>query len=162
MHPEADHVIHRLRRKECLPMENAGERKDKLVVRFTDNRIDTLLVMRAIKSKPVEEAFRAVPRHLFVDRYYPKKRAVRFNYRSPTQIHLERIYSDRALITHRGPPSSTSQPSLVANMLEELLLEPGMNVLDWHLPLTLTLCSDRLIGRRGYDRRCVNPVCPGA
>jgi len=59
--------------------------------------------------------------------------------REPVDADLRLIYSDRALITHLSraragqrpvPVSSSSQPSLMAQMLEDLRLEPGLRVLE--------------------------------
>src|SRR5207248_4544299 len=59
--------------------------------------------------------------------------------REPTEDELRLIYSDRALITGlrtapRGtsptPISSSSQPSLMAQMLQDLQLRPGLRVLE--------------------------------
>ena len=64
----------------------------------------------------VEAAFRAVPRHLFVP-----------------GAPLERVYSDDAVITKRQdgvPVSSSSQPAIMAIMLEQLDLQPGHTVLE--------------------------------
>jgi len=94
---------------------------------------DRLKVWGSIRTAPVEEAFRAVPRHLFIDRYYDGDRLVYVDPERPTERQLRRICSDDALVSHRRrkvPTSSTSQPGLVAGMLEQLRLEPGMNVLE--------------------------------
>lgn len=70
-----------------------------------------------IRSARVAEAFRAVPRHLFVP-----------------EIEAERCYSDEALVTKADadgrPLSSSSQPAIMAVMLEQLALEPGLRVLE--------------------------------
>ncbi|MCA9982202.1 MAG: methyltransferase domain-containing protein, partial [Anaerolineales bacterium] len=71
--------------------------------RFTDPRIG--------------QAFLAVPRHLFLPHLSPKQ-----------------VYRDRAIATKRDAHgrviSSSSQPSMMAIMLEQLQLEPGHNVLE--------------------------------
>ncbi len=71
--------------------------------RFTDSRIG--------------EAFLAVPRHYFLP-----------------DLSLELVYADRAIGTkhdeHGRVISSSSQPSMMAIMLEQLALEPGHNVLE--------------------------------
>ena len=69
-----------------------------------------------LHSERVAEAFAAVPRHLFV----PGQR-------------LKDVYTDRAFITKRVdgvPVSSSSQPSIMAIMLEQLELAPGQRVLE--------------------------------
>lgn len=72
-------------------------------------------------------AFETVPRHELVLRAY-RGSAWR---RPPT---AKSIYTDEAIVTRRdeegNPSSSTSQPSLMALMLHELDLRPGMRVLE--------------------------------
>jgi methyltransferase of FxLD system len=70
----------------------------------------------AIKTPAIARAMTSVPRHIFVPDY---------------PLHL--AYSDRALTTKtRGgvPTSSSSQPGLMAAMLEMLRVRRGMNVLE--------------------------------
>ena len=56
--------------------------------------------------------------------------------RDPGARELQIVYADRAWITRLSrdvpqmPVSSSSQPSLMAQMLEELRLEPGQRVLE--------------------------------
>jgi protein-L-isoaspartate(D-aspartate) O-methyltransferase len=67
-------------------------------------------------SPPIEAAFRAVPRHLFVP-----------------SASLEEAYADRSIPTKRLDDqvvSSSSQPAIMAIMLEQLGLEPGHKVLE--------------------------------
>lgn len=69
-----------------------------------------------IRSRRVEAAFRAVSRHLFLP-HEP----------------LDRAYADEAIPTKRiqgVPVSSSSQPSMMAIMLEQLDLQPGQHVLE--------------------------------
>jgi protein-L-isoaspartate(D-aspartate) O-methyltransferase len=65
----------------------------------------------------VADALRSVPRHLFLPGLPP-----------------EQVYSDEALVTKRDadglPRSSSSQPGLMASMLDELALAPGHRVLE--------------------------------
>jgi protein-L-isoaspartate(D-aspartate) O-methyltransferase len=64
----------------------------------------------------VERALRTVPRHLFLP-------GVPFN----------DAYSDNAILTHEEdgiPTSSASQPAIVAIMLQQLRVAPGMRVLE--------------------------------
>jgi len=100
----------------------------------------------AIRSRAVERAFRKVERHRLLEGFYvwpedaPREltqaRFIEMPLRSGERDPrvLQRIYSDEALVTRLDeegrPSSSTSQPSLVALMLEELALEPGMRVLE--------------------------------
>ncbi|MBO2464977.1 protein-L-isoaspartate O-methyltransferase family protein [Actinomadura violacea] len=88
----------------------------------------------AIRSEHVASAFAAVPRHLFLNTIYQGRERVQVGEEPDGEV-LDRIYSDRSLMTHvpddeAGGYSSASQPSLVAKMLEALDLEPGMRVLE--------------------------------
>ncbi|WP_226363385.1 methyltransferase domain-containing protein [Pseudonocardia abyssalis] len=78
--------------------------------------VDGLVATGRIRSAAVEEAFRAVPRHLFLPD-------------APT----ETAYADDAVAVQRVdgvPTSSASQPSMVAIMLEQLDLRAGLRVLE--------------------------------
>ncbi|MBK8030171.1 MAG: methyltransferase domain-containing protein [Chloroflexi bacterium] len=65
----------------------------------------------------LERAFRAVPRHLFLP-----------------QVPPEQVYSDQAIAIKQGADgtviSSSSQPSMMAHMLNQLRLTEGCNVLE--------------------------------
>lgn len=78
--------------------------------------VDELKSKGAIRTPEVEEAFLAVPRHLFVP-----------------QVPPERAYSDEAILTKLCdgmPISSSSQPAIMALMLEQLDLRPGHRALE--------------------------------
>ena len=100
--------------------------------------VDHLKESGAINETVVEMAFRHVPRHLFVQRFYVGDEKsgweqVEHDSSRAQAEHLETIYSDAALVTRlegNVPTSSTSQPSLMAGMLELLELRPGMRVLE--------------------------------
>jgi protein-L-isoaspartate(D-aspartate) O-methyltransferase len=105
--------------------------------------VDRLIAEGALWSPALISAFRATPRHRFLDRvFYFQRKRERWREvitREPTPGELRLIYSDRALITRLGaaggvatgvPISSSSQPSLMAQMLEDLKLQPGLNVLE--------------------------------
>jgi protein-L-isoaspartate(D-aspartate) O-methyltransferase len=108
-----------------------------------DKYVDQLKGPGGIESGSVEEAFRQVPRHKLVDRFFVanKEYSSQSGYteivadpENPTAEDLDLIYSHRALVTRLGlsgmPSSSTSMPGLVANMLELLRLEPAQKVLE--------------------------------
>jgi protein-L-isoaspartate(D-aspartate) O-methyltransferase len=89
----------------------------------------------AIRSRAVRRAFASVRRDRCVTRFHTPDGMVDVAQdRVPSAGVLDRIYSDQALVTHldeRGAPaSSSSQPALVAQMLEALELTPGMRVLE--------------------------------
>ncbi len=79
--------------------------------------IDDLKQRGLIKSVRVEDAFRSVLRHLFLP-----------------DVPLEQVYSDRAISAKQDPEgkwiSSSSQPAIMAIMLEQLDLGPGHKVLE--------------------------------
>jgi protein-L-isoaspartate O-methyltransferase len=105
--------------------------------------VDRLIAEGALWSRPLIASFRATPRHCFLDRVFQfqrkRNRWREVLTRDPGQEELEIVYSDRALITHLGPPkgpgavapiSSSSQPSLMAQMLEDLKLTTGLRTLE--------------------------------
>src|SRR3989442_13842516 len=78
--------------------------------------VDALVRRGAITDSRVEAAFRAVPRHLFLPR-----------------VPLEEVYRDQAIPTktiNGEAVSSSSQPEIMATMLEQLGLAPGHRVLE--------------------------------
>jgi protein-L-isoaspartate(D-aspartate) O-methyltransferase len=109
-----------------------------------DAMVDRMIGQGMLWSPPLIGAFRATPRHRFLDRVfiYQRKqgrwRAVATQPPEGDEV-LRLVYSDRALITkvHRPeagcpevPVSSSSQPSLMAQMLEDLRVGPGQRVLE--------------------------------
>jgi protein-L-isoaspartate(D-aspartate) O-methyltransferase len=110
-------------------------------------------------SVPVRTALSKVRRHRFLDRWFHLEldgdqltfREVAFDREAPLPEHLADVYSNRALVTaHDGvyPTSSTSQPSLVAEMLQLLDVRPGMRILEigtgtgYNAALLAELCGD--------------------
>jgi protein-L-isoaspartate(D-aspartate) O-methyltransferase len=103
--------------------------------------IDRLIARGALWSAPLIAAFRATPRHLFLDRIWQHRdgRWRDLDPRVPAEEDLRAVYTDRALTTRVVTPgqgeapvaiSSSSQPSLMAEMLEDLALAPGQRVLE--------------------------------
>ncbi len=80
-------------------------------------RLALTLRERGPLSRAVLAAFGSVPRHLFV-----------------TEVSAEAAYQDEAFVIKLGPDgipvSSSSQPMMMAIMLEQLGLEPGHRVLE--------------------------------
>jgi protein-L-isoaspartate(D-aspartate) O-methyltransferase len=89
----------------------------------------------AIRSPSVQRAFATVRRDRCVTSFHTPDGIVGVPQDTvpPAEV-LDRVYSDQALITHfdeRGAPSSSSsQPALMAGMLEALTLAPGLRVLE--------------------------------
>ncbi|HEY1860874.1 MAG TPA: methyltransferase domain-containing protein [Gemmataceae bacterium] len=109
-----------------------------------DAMVDRMIGQGMLWSPPLIAAFRSTPRHCFLDRVfiYQRKhdrwRAVVTQPPEGDEL-LRLVYADRALITkvHRPtsggpdvPVSSSSQPSLMAQMLEDLRIRPGQRVLE--------------------------------
>ncbi|MDP8959620.1 MAG: methyltransferase domain-containing protein [Actinomycetota bacterium] len=117
---------------------------EKLIDGYVDRLKETGCGLSNGLSPRVERALRRVPRHRLVETFFylpwpPPQQGERpqryeVDPTAPTPEVLELVYSDQALITRLDeqgrPTSSTSQPSLVAIMLEELELAPGMKVLE--------------------------------
>jgi protein-L-isoaspartate(D-aspartate) O-methyltransferase len=80
--------------------------------------VDELRASGRLTSRPVEAAFRAVPRHVFLPQVVPASQA----------------YQDEAVVikTDEGglPVSSSSQPAIMAIMLEQLCVAEGQRVLE--------------------------------
>src|SRR5687768_7325211 len=103
--------------------------------------VDLLIARGALHSAALIAAFRATPRHLFLDRIWQHRDGQwrEIDSRNPQDEDLRVLYSDRALTTKLNTPapgeapvavSSSSQPSLMAQMLEDLNLAPGLRVLE--------------------------------
>ncbi len=78
--------------------------------------VDYLKSQGNIRSSQVEAAFRAVPRHFFVP-----------------NTDIEQVYSDTYILTKQQngiPVSSSSQPAVMAIMLEMLAIQPGQRILE--------------------------------
>ncbi|MDT7704511.1 MAG: protein-L-isoaspartate(D-aspartate) O-methyltransferase [Pseudonocardiales bacterium] len=98
--------------------------------------VDALVRGGRVRSAAVEEALRAVPRHLFLP-----------------GVEIDAAYADEAVAVQHVDgvaTSSASQPSMVAIMLEQLALAPGQSVLEvgagtgWNAAL-----MDRIVGATG-------------
>lgn len=79
--------------------------------------VDQLVANGHLHTRQIEQAFRQVPRHLFLPATDPSE-----------------AYVDRAIPTKWSsdgqPISSSSQPAIMAQMLEQLQVEPGQRVLE--------------------------------
>ncbi|MFJ4772592.1 methyltransferase domain-containing protein [Streptomyces uncialis] len=91
--------------------------------------VQTLVDAGDLTDPDWRRAFEEVPRHTFVPYFYaPSGERVSGDERWFTAVH-----EDRSLVTHRtdgAATSSSSQPSLMATMLEALEVGDGMNALE--------------------------------
>ena len=93
-----------------------AEENDQTLLALHKELIDQVKAKGHISSRRVEAAFRAIPRHLFLPAVPPQE-----------------VYQDRAIITKTVDGrfvSSSSQPTIMAIMLEQLDLHKGQRVLE--------------------------------
>lgn len=101
---------------------------------FADRLARELAANGSIRTTAWQQAFAHVPRHLFVSAFHVRtpQGTVAYTPRSPGW--WEAIYSDETLITRFSSEglaiSSSTEPSLMALMLEHLRVEDGMKVLE--------------------------------
>lgn len=88
-------------------------------------------------SPHLRDAFLAIPRHLFVSDFYERVNGTDQLIRKrdlSEQEWMSHIYQDKPLITSLDryglPESSSSQPSIMAKMLDSLDVQPGQRVLE--------------------------------
>ncbi|MDQ7828157.1 MAG: DUF309 domain-containing protein [Armatimonadota bacterium] len=95
----------------------SAARPSATVAPFLDRLVATLREQGYVRSPRVEQAFRSVPRHLFLP-----------------HVAMEVAYSEEAVVTRRDPSgmpiSSSSMPAIMAAMLEQLDVRPGHRVLE--------------------------------
>lgn len=103
--------------------------------------IDSIISDPTSLSESIRDALLSVRRHRFLDGWFqldivnrrPNYQYISFDRNAPSMDKLSIIYSDQALVTAHDqifPTSSTSQPSLIARMLQLIDLSPGMQVLE--------------------------------
>jgi methyltransferase of ATP-grasp peptide maturase system len=104
--------------------------------------VEVITASGELRTPLWQQAFRAVPRHHFVPVYYtPDDDGGWREHTRGEPGWLEAVYDGRTLITalvdedgpcgvQRLPVSSSTTPALMAHMLEELDITPGMRVLE--------------------------------
>src|SRR5947208_8950293 len=116
--------------------------------RANQEMVDRLIAQEALWSPRLIAAFRQTPRHRFLERIHQHGRdgswrEVDVTPLGPSEIAL--VYSDRALTTRLSPASSgappvaissSSQPTLIAKLLEVVRPAPGRR------PLEVGCCTD--------------------
>lgn len=113
--------------KETLPTETSSTssksrsnstKNGKSAAEYRTEMVELLKSGLAFNLAPIERAFLAVPRENFL----------------PSNLSLEKIYADEAIVVKYNEEgaaiSSSTQPYLMADMLEALHLEAGMRVLE--------------------------------
>jgi protein-L-isoaspartate(D-aspartate) O-methyltransferase len=123
---------------------------------FQQRLVDQLR-SRGVGDPAILDAFAAIPRHRFVDRFRVAQPEPDAHGSSLQRVVdndadddvLELVYAaDLALLTDEDATSSLSAPYLIAGMLRELDMRPGMRVLEigagsgYHAALLATLVGD--------------------
>ncbi len=101
------------RKERGSPGKRGSDAREAVAVRLRQGLVDELIGRGYIDDKPLEEAFRAVPRHLFVA-----------GVADPGYAYLDEV------IPLKPGASTVSQPSVVAIMLKGLEFEPRLKVLE--------------------------------
>nr|BBH94303.1 hypothetical protein KTA_25020 [Thermogemmatispora argillosa] len=99
-----------------LARQNGARQRQAHVAALQQSLVDHLKARGFLRTARVEAAFRAVPRHLFLPGVPP-----------------EEAYRDQVIplkVVDGVCVSSSSQPAIMAIMLEQLELEPGQHVLE--------------------------------
>ncbi|MGD1953288.1 MAG: methyltransferase domain-containing protein [Leptolyngbyaceae cyanobacterium] len=109
----------------------------KAISSYVEGLIEDLISKGAIKTAAVEAAFRSVQRHLFLESFRlpgANKQGLVIVSDEMEQETWKTIYSDRSLVTRfkkTAASSSSSEPSLMARMLEQLeLRSSGLATLE--------------------------------
>ena len=102
---------------------SAAQRRERAAesTRLREYLVEQLKARDALHSEALERALLRVPREVFLPDIAERE-------------GLERIYADEAIVTKRSSQgaaiSSSSAPSMMAIMLEQLDLRPGLRVLE--------------------------------
>ncbi|OZM70180.1 protein-L-isoaspartate O-methyltransferase [Amycolatopsis antarctica] len=134
----------------------------------------------ALTERPWIEAFRAVPRHAFLPRFFARSAGAWTAVEFGDDAWLPDIYADRVLVTqldddpgawerarreggtHGMPTCSSSMPAIMAIMLEELRVAGGMRVLEigtgtgYNAALLCRRLGDQLVSTVDIDATLVD------
>jgi protein-L-isoaspartate(D-aspartate) O-methyltransferase len=118
-------------------MNNEEATMDRSTVYHYQHCLASHLRAKQPLSEAVFEAFLHVPRHAFLTHYYRHQAGTRAwtRYeREESEAWYAAVYQDQGLVTwideHGRALSSSSQPGVMAQMLEALDVQPGMRVLE--------------------------------
>lgn len=115
---------------------------DVLAGTYTDALVTTLKNKDDLTSPLLEDAFRNVPRHPFIEQFYRcdiRDRRVEWQRMDQASVRdkeawLQAIYANNPLVTAfdatGNPTSSSSSPGAMALMLEALQPRPGLRILE--------------------------------
>jgi protein-L-isoaspartate(D-aspartate) O-methyltransferase len=103
---------------------------------YREQLVAALRRQGAIRSQPIADAFATIPRERFLPAFYERvdREWVLHRFSEEASAWVRWIYQDEALVTQLDaralPRSSSSQPSVMARMLEALDVQPGQRVLE--------------------------------
>ncbi len=115
---------------------------DELAIPYINALVTTLKNQGKLSSPLVEDTFRSVPRHPFIEQFYlqdivnHRRQWQRMELASMqnAEAWLQEIYTNQSLITTYNednvPTGSSSSPDAMAIMLEALQLRQGLHVLE--------------------------------
>ena len=140
---------------------------------YSQRVVEAIQTTNPLASACVLQAFGSIPRHLFVDHYYlyegeESKQWTRYD-QEESPAWYERVYSGEALITHVEEHgrllSSSSEPGIMATMLDALEVKPGMRVLEigtgtgYNAALLACLVGDpHLVTTVDIDAQAIEPA----
>ena len=112
-----------------------------LAARLRQQMVESLLQVGALHAPALEQAFLRIPREAFVPCFYEQEtasRTIAWKLVSAEEVgredYLASVYRNQSLVTkidaRRWPMSSSSQPAVMARMLEALDVQPGQRVLE--------------------------------
>jgi protein-L-isoaspartate(D-aspartate) O-methyltransferase len=114
---------------------------DDLAAHLRRQLVETLLQASALKTPAIAQSFLCIPREAFVPYFYEQETAgpsMAWKLVCADNIsredYLAAVYRNQSLVTKldegRRPVSSSSQPTVMARMLEALDVQPGQRVLE--------------------------------